>query len=137
MPVLLAVTALRRRASAGQTALSYVLGYANSNDVSSRHWQRTCNQWVKGKSFDTFCPIGPVLCSPEVIGRFSTLCAAVWTGICLYAACSCQRAFLHTLCGRLDWDLPVCCVFLSSNNGVETPGGRLWGIPTRCASPPG
>eukprot|EP01047_Picozoa_sp_COSAG01_P077096 COSAG01_NODE_13763_length_1538_cov_2.806810_2_plen_135_part_00 len=91
MPVLLAVTALRRRASAGQTALSYVLGYANSNDVSSRHWQRTCNQWVKGKSFDTFCPIGPVLCSPEASGRFCTCCAAVLTGMCLYDACSCHE----------------------------------------------
>ena len=30
----------------------------------------------------------------------------------------------HILCGRFDWDLPVCCVFLSHeiNNGVETPG---------------
>jgi len=44
-----------------------VLGYSVSNDVSSRHWQRFCNQWVKGKSFDTFCPIGPVLVTPEVI----------------------------------------------------------------------
>jgi hypothetical protein len=30
----------------------------------------------------------------------------------------------HILCGRFDWDLPICCVFLSWNNGVETPGAE-------------
>eukprot|EP01047_Picozoa_sp_COSAG01_P066734 COSAG01_NODE_9273_length_2496_cov_2.047559_1_plen_123_part_00 len=28
----------------------------------------------------------------------------------------------HIFCGRFDWDLPMRCVFLSRNNGVETPG---------------
>ena len=45
-----------------------MLGYANSNDVSSRHWQRALGQWSKGKSFETFCPIGPCLNMPEVVG---------------------------------------------------------------------
>jgi hypothetical protein len=31
---------------------------------------------------------------------------------------------LHILCGRFDWDVPICCVFWSCNNGVETPGGK-------------
>ena len=57
----------RCRNATAENALSHVLGYSVSNDVSSRHWQRFCNQWVKGKSFDTFCPIGPVLVTPEVI----------------------------------------------------------------------
>lgn len=40
-------------------ALSYVLGYTCANDVSARDCQNTDGQWARGKSFDTFCPLGP------------------------------------------------------------------------------
>jgi 5-carboxymethyl-2-hydroxymuconate isomerase len=40
-------------------ALSYVFGYTVLNDVSARDVQRGDGQWVRGKSLDTFCPIGP------------------------------------------------------------------------------
>jgi 2-keto-4-pentenoate hydratase/2-oxohepta-3-ene-1,7-dioic acid hydratase in catechol pathway len=41
-------------------ALAHVAGYALHNDYSERHWQlERGGQWVKGKSFDTFAPIGP------------------------------------------------------------------------------
>jgi 2-keto-4-pentenoate hydratase/2-oxohepta-3-ene-1,7-dioic acid hydratase in catechol pathway len=51
-------------------ALSYVLGYTAANDVSARRWQKHggAGQWVRGKSFDTFCPIGPVLVTADEIG---------------------------------------------------------------------
>ncbi len=44
-------------------ALDYVLGYTCANDVSARDWQRDLGggQWCQAKSFDTFCPLGPVL----------------------------------------------------------------------------
>ncbi len=50
-------------------ALDYVLGYTAANDVSARRWQKHGGggQWVRGKSFDTFCPMGPVLTTPEGI----------------------------------------------------------------------
>lgn len=46
-----------------EEALDYVLGYTCSNDVSARDWQieRGGSQWSRGKSFDTFCPLGPAL----------------------------------------------------------------------------
>jgi len=42
-------------------ALDYVLGYTIANDVSARDWQKTWggSQWCRGKTFDTFCPVGP------------------------------------------------------------------------------
>ena len=42
-------------------ALGYVLGYTIANDVSARDWQKTWggSQWCRGKTFDTFCPVGP------------------------------------------------------------------------------
>lgn len=48
-------------------ALSYVFGYTVANDVSARRWQgnRGSGQWVRGKSFDTFCPLGPVLVTAD------------------------------------------------------------------------
>jgi 2-keto-4-pentenoate hydratase/2-oxohepta-3-ene-1,7-dioic acid hydratase in catechol pathway len=42
-------------------ALKYVLGYTCANDVSARDCQRGDGQWVRGKSFETFCPLGPWL----------------------------------------------------------------------------
>ena len=44
-------------------ALEYVLGYTCANDVSARDWQlfKGGSQWCRGKTFDTFCPIGPVI----------------------------------------------------------------------------
>jgi len=50
-------------------ALDYVLGYTVGNDVSARRWQKHggAGQWVRGKSFDTFCPFGPCLVTPDEI----------------------------------------------------------------------
>jgi 2-keto-4-pentenoate hydratase/2-oxohepta-3-ene-1,7-dioic acid hydratase in catechol pathway len=50
-------------------ALSYVLGYTCANDVSARDWQFKWGggQFCQGKSFDTFCPLGPVLVTRDEI----------------------------------------------------------------------
>ena len=45
-----------------QKALEYVLGYTCAQDISARDAQfSNGGQWVRGKSFDTFCPFGPVV----------------------------------------------------------------------------
>lgn len=50
-------------------AFSYVKGYTIGNDVSARWWQKQAGggQWVRGKSFDTFCPLGPVMVTADEI----------------------------------------------------------------------
>jgi ureidoglycolate lyase len=49
-------------------ALNFVAGYTVCNDVSEREWQlEHGGQWVKGKSFDTFAPIGPWLVTADEI----------------------------------------------------------------------
>jgi 2-keto-4-pentenoate hydratase/2-oxohepta-3-ene-1,7-dioic acid hydratase in catechol pathway len=54
-----------------ENALDYVLGYTCANDVSSRDWQRDKNlgggQFARGKSFDTFCPLGPWIVTRDQI----------------------------------------------------------------------
>jgi 2,4-didehydro-3-deoxy-L-rhamnonate hydrolase len=49
-------------------ALGYVLGYTCLNDVSARDIQFGDGQWVRGKSLDTFCPMGPALITADEIG---------------------------------------------------------------------
>lgn len=50
-------------------ALSCVLGYVAGNDVSARWWQKdgAGGQFNRGKSFDTFCPIGPSVVPPAEV----------------------------------------------------------------------
>jgi 2,4-diketo-3-deoxy-L-fuconate hydrolase len=51
-------------------ALDCVLGYAICNDVSERLWQiEGTGQWIKGKSHETFGPLGPWLVTPEEVGE--------------------------------------------------------------------
>jgi 2-keto-4-pentenoate hydratase/2-oxohepta-3-ene-1,7-dioic acid hydratase in catechol pathway len=56
-------------------ALDYVLGYTIANDVSARRWQKHGGggQWCKGKSFDTFCPLGPEIVTTDEISDPQTL----------------------------------------------------------------
>jgi 2-keto-4-pentenoate hydratase/2-oxohepta-3-ene-1,7-dioic acid hydratase in catechol pathway len=55
-----------RRVSESE-ALDYVLGYTCLNDVSARDIQFGDGQWVRGKSLDTFCPMGPALVTTDEI----------------------------------------------------------------------
>jgi 2-keto-4-pentenoate hydratase/2-oxohepta-3-ene-1,7-dioic acid hydratase in catechol pathway len=58
-----------------RNALSYVAGYTCCNDVSARDWQikRGGSQWCRGKSFDTFSPLGPCLITTDEISNPNAL----------------------------------------------------------------
>jgi 2-keto-4-pentenoate hydratase/2-oxohepta-3-ene-1,7-dioic acid hydratase in catechol pathway len=51
----------RAKSVAKKDAFDYVFGYTILNDVTARDKQSLHGQWLLGKSFDTFCPMGPVL----------------------------------------------------------------------------
>lgn len=51
-----------------QQASNYIAGFTMLNDISARDAQFEDGQWVRGKSFDTFCPIGPYLVTPDEVG---------------------------------------------------------------------
>ncbi|TFG38610.1 MAG: fumarylacetoacetate hydrolase family protein, partial [Syntrophobacterales bacterium] len=51
----------------GNEALGYVAGYTVVNDVTERVVQRANGQWFRGKGFDTFCPMGPFLVTPDEV----------------------------------------------------------------------
>jgi acylpyruvate hydrolase len=50
-----------------ESALDYVFGYTVINDVSARDLQFSDKQWVRAKSLDTFCPIGPCITTADEI----------------------------------------------------------------------
>ena len=49
------------------TALGHIFGYTIVNDVTARDLQKRHGQWFKGKTLDTFCPMGPVLVTADEI----------------------------------------------------------------------
>lgn len=65
-----------------ESALSYVAGYTCGHDVSARDWQkgRPGGQWLLGKSFDTFAPLGPVLVTADEISDPSHLTVRMYLG---------------------------------------------------------
>ena len=52
-----------------EDATNYIAGYTIANDVSARDVQFGDGQWIRGKSFDTFCPLGPAMVTADEIGN--------------------------------------------------------------------
>ncbi|MBK1830807.1 fumarylacetoacetate hydrolase family protein [Verrucomicrobiaceae bacterium R5-34] len=61
-------------------ALDYLAGYTVMCDYSERKWQKEhCGQWMKGKSADTFAPMGPCLVTTDELKNPQSLC--LWTKV--------------------------------------------------------
>lgn len=53
----------------------YIFGYTAANDVTARDLQRKDGQWTRGKGFDTFCPLGPVIETElDPLERLAVIC---------------------------------------------------------------
>ena len=50
-----------------EDALDYILGYTIVNDVTARDLQKKDGQWTRGKGFDTFCAVGPLMVSKDEV----------------------------------------------------------------------
>ncbi len=70
---LAAVIGRRLRDATPAAALAGVYGYTVANDVSARDVQFGDGQWVRGKSFDSFCPLGPEIVTPDELGDVQAL----------------------------------------------------------------
>jgi 2-keto-4-pentenoate hydratase/2-oxohepta-3-ene-1,7-dioic acid hydratase in catechol pathway len=58
---LVVVIGKKARDVSEEDALDYVLGYTAGNDVSDRKIQYAAGQWIQGKGYDTYCPLGPCI----------------------------------------------------------------------------
>jgi 2-keto-4-pentenoate hydratase/2-oxohepta-3-ene-1,7-dioic acid hydratase in catechol pathway len=61
------VIGARMRNVDASDSLGHVFGYTVANDVSARDVQFADGQWVRGKSFDTFCPLGPHIVTADEV----------------------------------------------------------------------
>lgn len=66
---LVVVIGKRGRHISAEESLNHVFGYCCGNDISARDWQRgkPGGQWLLGKTFDTFAPIGPAIVTKDEI----------------------------------------------------------------------
>ena len=105
-----------------ENALDHVLGYTCANDVSARDWQKEGGggQWCRGKSFDTFCPLGPVLVTPdEIPDPHSLKISARVNGETLQDWTTADMIF----------DIATIIEFLSSSNTLQPGTVILTGTP--------
>ena len=70
---LVVVIGREARRVAPDDALDVVAGYTCANDVTERHFQSRDGQWLRAKSFDSFCPLGPELVSVDELGDAADL----------------------------------------------------------------
>jgi 2-keto-4-pentenoate hydratase/2-oxohepta-3-ene-1,7-dioic acid hydratase in catechol pathway len=89
-------------------ALSVVLGYMCANDVSARDWQKQKggSQWSRGKSFDTFAPMGPCLVGTDEIPNPNALRLKTRVN---------GRALQDWTTSDMIFDVPTLIAFLSGS----------------------
>jgi 2-keto-4-pentenoate hydratase/2-oxohepta-3-ene-1,7-dioic acid hydratase in catechol pathway len=105
-----------------ENALSYVLGYTAANDVSARDWQkdRGGSQWCRGKSFDTFCPLGPWLVTSDEITDPNSL--RITTRVD-------GEVLQDSRTGDMIFDVPALIEFLSGDTTLAPGTVILTGTP--------
>jgi len=103
----------------------FVLGYCIANDVSARWWQKSGSggQFCRGKSFDTFCPLGPVVTpidrvpDPQALALTTTV-----SGEVLQSATTAQMIFtvahLVAECSRGTTLIPGTVILTGTPSGV-------------------
>ena len=103
-------------------ALRFVLGYTCANDVSARDWQKKKGggQWSRGKSFDSFCPLGPCLVTADEIPDPSVL--AIRTMLNGETVQDCNT-------GDMIFDVPALIEFLSGSTTLLAGTVILTGTP--------
>jgi len=119
-------------------ALAHVLGYTVANDVSARIWQQQKGggQWVRGKSFDTFAPMGPVLVTPDQCPDTGDLALRTLVN---------GEVMQDSTTADMVFDVPTLVSFLSQDTTLlpgtviltGTPGGVGWARDPKTTLNPG
>jgi len=94
----------RARQVSAAEAYDFIAGYTIANDVSARDVQFSDGQWVRGKSFDTFCPLGPYLLTTDEVAdphRLEILCRVN------------GEVLQHSNTDQLIFDIPTLVEFIS------------------------
>src|ERR1017187_962244 len=99
-------------------ALDCVLGYTCANDVSARDWQRQFggSQWCRGKTFDTFAPLGPCLVTRDEIPNPNKLRIRTLLN---------GQTMQDSNTGDMIFDVPALIEFLSGSTTLDRKSTRL------------
>ncbi|MEO6001665.1 MAG: fumarylacetoacetate hydrolase family protein [Opitutus sp.] len=105
-----------------EEAYQYVLGYTCANDVSARDWQRDFGggQFCHAKSFDTFCPLGPVLVTPDEIKNPNALRIRSFLN---------DRVMQDSSTADMLFDVPTLIEFLTADKTLPAGTVILTGTP--------
>lgn len=103
-------------------ALEYVLGYTCANDISARIWQekKGGSQWCRGKGFDTFAPLGPVLVTPDELSDPSGLSIRTTLN---------GKEVQNSNTAKMIFDVPALIAFLSQDTTLLPGTVILTGTP--------
>lgn len=105
-----------------ESALNHVFGYTCFNDISQRNLQKSDKPgWYRGKSLDTFGPIGPVIVPPESIGDPQNL------------EISCRingKTVQHSNTRHMIFSIPRIISFVSKNFTLEPGDILITGTPS-------
>lgn len=110
------------RNASRDSAMDFVAGFTCANDVSARDWQlqRSGRQWCRAKSFDTFCPLGPWVVTPdELPDPLHLEIASRINGRILQSSNTRQMIF----------DVPALLEFLSADTTLPAGSVILTGTP--------
>lgn len=105
-----------------ENALEFVLGYTCANDVSARDWQieKGGSQWCRGKTFDTFCPLGPCLVTADEIPNPNALRIQTHLN---------HETVQDSSTGDMIFDVPALITFLSGSTTLLPGTVILTGTP--------
>ena len=106
-----------------EQALDYVAGYTCANDISARDWQMEWGggQFCRGKSFDTFCPLGPVLVTADEISNPNALEISTRVN---------GERVQHSNTEDMIFDVPALIAFLSASTTLHPGTVLITGTPS-------
>jgi len=106
-----------------ENALQYVAGYTAANDISARDWQIKWggSQWCRGKTFDTFCPLGPCLVTPDEITNPNDLALSTRLN---------GQLMQSSRTNDMIFDVPTLIAFLSGSTTLRPGTVILTGTPS-------
>jgi 2-keto-4-pentenoate hydratase/2-oxohepta-3-ene-1,7-dioic acid hydratase in catechol pathway len=104
-------------------ALEYILGYTCANDVSARDWQKEGggSQWCRGKTFDTFLPLGPCLVTTDELGDASGLRISTTVG---------DEVLQDSTTSDMIFDIPTLIEFYSGSTTLMPGTVIITGTPS-------
>lgn len=102
-------------------AMDHVLGYTIANDVSARDYQMATTQWLMGKSFDTFAPMGPWIITADEIPDPHSLDISLEIG---------GERLQHSNTRELIFKIPELVDFISTVVTLEPGDVVLTGTPS-------